>query len=113
MRRSEGATPRVGDVISYRESGQSGPVTRRAKVVGVSHDSTTDEAVPMVRGGDRGQTQPAAGWDRIVRGAPTQGPRERPGDPADSSTGASTVARGAMGASAERAGALTGPDHSR
>ena len=74
MRRSEGATPRIGDVISYREPGESGPVTRRGKVVGVNHDSTTDEAVPVVKGGTPGQTRPAASWDRIVRGAPGPGP---------------------------------------
>jgi hypothetical protein len=77
MRRSEGATPCVGDVISYREPGPSGPVTRRGKVVGVNHDSTTDEAVPVVKGGAGGQTQPAASWDRILRGAPGPGPAPR------------------------------------
>jgi hypothetical protein len=70
MTRADGAIPRVGDVISYRESGPSGPLTRRGRVVGVNHDPTTDEAVPVVNGGTRGQTRPVAGWDRIVRGAP-------------------------------------------
>ena len=79
MTRTEGATPRVGDVISYREPGPSGPVTRRGKVVGVDHDPTTDEAVPVVRGGTRGQTRPAAGWDRIVKGAPASDAGEGPG----------------------------------
>jgi hypothetical protein len=83
MTRAEGATPRVGDVISYRESGPSGPVTRRGKVVGVDHDPRTDEAVPVVRGGTRGQTRPAAEWDRIVKGAPASdaghGAGPRPG----------------------------------
>ena len=87
MTRAEGATPRVGDVISYREAGASGPVTRRGKVVGVDHDPSTDEAVPVVRGGTRGQTRPAAGWDRIVKGAPASDageeapPRPRPSSP--------------------------------
>jgi hypothetical protein len=71
MTRAEGATPRVGDVISYRESGPSGPVAHRGKVVGVNRDPGTDEAVPVVREGPRGQTRPAAGWDRIVKGAPS------------------------------------------
>ena len=80
MRRSDGAIPRIGDVISYREPGASGPVTRRGKVVGISHDAATDEAVPVVKGGASGQTRPAASWDRIVRGAPgpTPAPERRP-----------------------------------
>ena len=84
MVRAEGATPRVGDVISYRESGPSGPVTRRGKVVGVDRDPATDEAVPVVREGARGQTRPAPGWDRIVKGAPADadGGTARRGRPA-------------------------------
>jgi hypothetical protein len=69
MARADGAVPRVGDVVSYREPGPSG-ATRRGRVVGISQDPTTDEAVPMVNGGTKGQTRPAPGWDRIVRGAP-------------------------------------------